>query len=177
MTSRSARPDAIVAALLLLGAAAGLLPVAASAQSTRAVSKFNDWTLYEHQHAETKICFLSAPPRSSLPKGAVRGPVQFFVSVWPKDGVKGEISVKLGYPVKKGFPVTVTVGKDTFRLFAAIDRAFVQDPTAELKLIEAVKKGTTVTVQATSEAGTATTDTYSLQGLTQGLQTLAVGCP
>jgi invasion protein IalB len=165
-----------VGAILALAAFGLAMPVEA-AGSTRTVTKFGDWTLYEHDDGASRICFLSAAPRSSIPKDQARGPVQLFVSVWPKDGVKGEISVKLGYAAKKSIPVTVTVGKDAFRLFAAGDRAFVQDPTAELKLIEAVKKGTSLVVQATPETGAATTDTFSLQGLTQGLQSLATGCP
>lgn len=148
----------------------------AHAQTTRQIARFGDWTLYEHQEATSRICFLSAQPRSSLPKGLERGPIQFFVSAWPKEGVKGEVSVALGYAARKGIPVTVTVGKDSFRLFAAADRAFVQDPTMELKLLEAVRKGASVVVEATSAAGTTTTDTYSLQGLTQGLQAMASGC-
>jgi invasion protein IalB len=150
--------------------------VPAFAQATRAVNKFGDWTLYDHQDGAARICFLAAAPRTSAPKDDTRAAPQFFISGWPKDGVKGEISVKLGYAAKRGSPVTATVGRDAFRMFANGDRAFVQDATAELKLIEAFKKGATVIVQATSEAGVTTTDSYSLQGLTQGLQTLAAGC-
>lgn len=174
MIGQHALSKVLSTALML--AVGGLAAPASAAGSTRAVSKFNDWTFYEHVDGATQVCFLSAAPRTSVPKDPQRGLVQVFVSAWPKDGVKGEISVKLGYPGKKGFPVTVTVGKDAFRLFATGDRAFVQDATAELKLLEAVKKGTQLVVQATPEVGAATTDTFSLQGLTQGLQSLATGC-
>ena len=93
------------------------------------------------------------------------------------DGVKAEISVKLGYPIKTGSDITVMVGNDTFTLFPKEERAYVADATEELKLIEAMKKGSKLTVQATSERGTATTDTYSLAGLSQALQALAAACP
>lgn len=148
----------------------------ADAQETRAVRKSGDWTVYEHQAGNKRLCFATTTPRSTVPKGLERGVVQLFVSSWPADGVKGEVSVKLGYAAKRGQPVTVRVGDNAFRLFSAGDRAFVQDATLELKLIEALRKGQTLTVEATSEVGQQTIDTFSLQGVTQALQALASGC-
>ena len=166
---------AALSPVLTMVLALGALP--AAAQTTRALSKSGGWTLYQHQEGTTRICFLSTAPTSSLPKGTDRSGAQLFIAHWPRDGVKGEVSVKLGYVARKGTPVTVTIGRDVFQLFTAGDRAFIQDATAELKLVEALKKGSTVTVQATAENGASTSDTYSLQGLTQALQALAAGCP
>ena len=111
------------------------------------------------------------------PIGANRGPIFFYVSAWPKDGVKAEPSVKVGYPVDGNKPMTVTVGSDTFNLFAKGERGFVADATEELKLVEALKKGATAIVRATSTRGTETTDTYSLSGTTASLNKMAQTCP
>ena len=112
-----------------------------------------------------------------MPAGVTRAPALFYITAWPKEGVKSEVSVKLGYPIQAKGAVTVAVGKDAFKLFAKEERAFVADATEEMKLIEAMKKNATLTVQATSERGTATTDTYSLSGLGQALQAMATSCP
>ena len=85
--------------------------------------------------------------------------------------------MKVGYKIDEKKEMTVTIGTDTFKLFAKGERGFVSDPTEELKLIEAMKKGTTAIVKATSARGTATTDTYSLAGLSPALQKLAETCP
>ena len=98
------------------------------------------------------------------------------VAAMPSASVKTEISVKVGYPLKKDSEVTVTVGKDAFKLFASSERAFVSDPAQETKLIETMKKGSSMQVQGTSERGTTTTDTYSLTGLAQAMQALAELC-
>ncbi|MGD9831081.1 MAG: invasion associated locus B family protein [Hyphomicrobiaceae bacterium] len=45
-----------------------------------------------------------------------------------------------------------------------------------MKLIEAMKKGSRMTVKGVSEQGTGTTVSYSLIGLSQALQELASGC-
>lgn len=108
--------------------------------------------------------------------GVKRGVPHIYVSAWPKDGIRTEFSVKGGYRFKKNTAVQVTIGTATFQLFARNDRAFVRNPTEELKLIEAMKKGSRMTVKGVSEQGTGTTDSYSLIGLSQALQELASGC-
>jgi invasion protein IalB len=46
----------------------------------------------------------------------------------------------------------------------------------ETKLIDAMKGGTTMKVQGKSARGTATTDTYSLSGLSEALDRAAKEC-
>ncbi len=165
--------SAIVSALLLGSLVA--LPQAPG-QTTKPANVFGDWTAHAHQDAKAKICYAASQPKTQEPKGAKRDPAFFYVSAWPKDGVKTEVSVKIGYPLKKDSEVTVTVGKDAFKLFTNSERAFVSDPAQELQLVETMKKGSTMLVRGTSERGTATTDTYSLNGLPQAMQALTELC-
>ncbi len=138
---------------------------------------FGAWNLYTTDSGNTRICFIAAAPEEKKPATANRATMLFYISAWPKDGVRSEISVKLGYPIKKDSAVDVAVGTDTFKLFPKDERAYVADATDELKLLESMKKGVTATVQATSERGTTTTDTYSLIGISQALQSMAQACP
>lgn len=149
----------------------------ALAQGAVETGRYGAWILHQSADASAKICFAATQPTAKEPAGANRAKALLYVSAWPKEGVKAEISVKLGYPIKAGSDITVLVGNDTFTLFPKEERAYVADATEELKLIEAMKKGSKLTVQATSERGTATTDTYSLAGLSQALQALAAACP
>ena len=165
--------SALVTALLLGSLVA--LPTA-PAQTTKPASVFGDWTAHTHQDAKAKICYAASQPKAQEPKSAKRDPAFFYVSAWPKDGVKTEVSIKIGYPLKKDSEVTVTVGRDTFKLFTNSERAFVGDPAQELKLIETMKNASTLQVQGTSERGTSTTDTYSLTGLPQAMQALTELC-
>jgi hypothetical protein len=162
---------ALLGAVLLALAAAD-----ADAQAVKLVSRFNDWNVYAHESADARICFAASRPNSSEPAGARRDSIYFYVSAWPKDGVKSEVSVKIGYPLRKGSAVTVTIGNTAFNLFTNDDKAFVADPNAELKLIEAMKKGSVMIVRGTSQRGTQTTDTYSLSGISQAVQTVTAGC-
>ncbi len=159
-------------ALVLLAAPA--LPVLSEGATVS--GNFGTWSLYTSESATHKICFAASAPEEKKPVNANRATALFYISAWPKDGVRTEVSVKLGYPVKAGSPVTVTVGSDSFKLFAKDERAYIADTTQELKLVEAMKKGAKLTVQANSERGTETTDTYSLSGLSQALDAMAQKC-
>ena len=72
--------------------------------------------------------------------------------------------------------VTVTIGPVSYGLFTSDDRAFLADPTAELKLIDAMRKAHTMQVKGVSDRGLATVDTYSLEGLTPALAAVTRGC-
>jgi hypothetical protein len=39
-----------------------------------------------------------SPSRNSKPRQIKRGPVYFYISRWPADGVTNEVSIKMGYP-------------------------------------------------------------------------------
>ena len=156
--------------------------LATPAAAADVVGKFSDWTLYSNAD-KVKICFLAAAPSATEPAGLARDAALFYISAWPADGVKSELSVKLGFSVKKGGEPAVTVsgasvpgGSASFKLFVKDDRAYVADATLELKLLDAMKKGAKLTVQAISERGTAVTDTYAMAGITAALQALGSGC-
>jgi hypothetical protein len=150
---------------------------AVAAQTVDLVEKQGAWSLYADTATPKAVCFIAAQPQAVEPLGANRGPIFFYISAWPKDGVKAEPSVKVGYPVAADKEMSVTVGTDTFKLFIKGERGFVSDPNEELKLVEALKKGSNAFVKAVSARGTATTDTYSLAGLSAALDKLAAACP
>lgn len=158
-------------------AIAALLAAEASAQTVDLVANQGAWSLYADKSTPKQVCFIASQPQAVEPIGANRGPIYFYISAWPKDGVKTEPSVKVGYPVNSTKDMTVTIGTDTFNLFAKGERGFVSDPTEELKLVEAMKKGATAIVRATSTRGTDTTDTYSLSGITAALNKMTETCP
>ncbi len=161
------------AAMAVFGAG---LATSAVAQSVELVDTQGAWGLYADSATPKQVCFVAAQPQSVEPKGANRGPIYFYITSWPKDGVKAEPSAKVGYPIDAQKDMSVTVGADTFNLFAKGERGFVADSAEEQRLIDALKKGSTAVVKATSTRGTETTDTYSLSGITAALDKMAQTC-
>jgi Invasion associated locus B (IalB) protein len=158
---------------------AALTVFAASALGAETVSKvetFSDWSLYADEKKPHLFCFVASEPKSTEPKDAKRDAPHLYISAWPKDGVKAEISFRLGFPVKSAREPVVQVGDAPFKLFATEDRIYVKDATQELKLVDAMKKGSNLTAAVTSERGTAITDTYSLSGLGQAMGKLQAEC-
>ena len=157
-------------------AVAALVATPALAQEVTLLEKFKDWSAYAAA-GSPKVCFAVAKPTNSNPKTVKRGPIFFYISQWPADKVVNEISVKMGYPFSEGAKVTVTVGSAKFELFTKDEGAFVDKPETEAKIIEAMKTGNTMKIEGKSARGTATSDTYSLNGLSDALDRAAKECP
>src|SRR5262245_19682835 len=90
----------------------------AAAQTVDLVDHQGAWSLYADTATPKAVCFIAAQPQAVEPLGANRGPIYFYISAWPKDGVKSEPSIKTGYPLAADKEMTVSVGTDTFKLFA-----------------------------------------------------------
>lgn len=166
------------AALRATAAAVGvaLAGSIAFAQTVKTIGTYSSWTAFTHGEGSSLLCFATAQPNKQEPAGAKRSPAFVYVSSWPKDGVKAEVSVRVGYPLRGGSDVTMEIGNASFKLFVHGDRAYVADAGEELKLLEAMRRGSSMTIVGTSERGTTTTDTYSLAGVTLALQAVATNC-
>ena len=170
---RKSHNERFGAAITTLGL---LLAAPASAQTVDLVGAQGGWSLYADKATPKAVCFLAAQPQSTDPPTAKRGPIFFYISAWPKEGVKTEPSIKVGYPIAADKEMTVTVGADTFKLFVKGERGFVAEAAEETKLLDALKTGTDAVVKATSARGTATSDTFALGGLGDALQKMADTC-
>jgi invasion protein IalB len=82
----------------------------------------------------------------------------------------------MGYPFSEGAKTTVTIGSEKFEMFTKEEGAFVEKPETETKLIEAMKTANTMKIEGKSSRGTATTDVYSLNGLSDALDRAAKEC-
>jgi hypothetical protein len=74
----------------------------------------------------------------------------------------------------------VQVGSDKFDLFTKNDGqsggAWVENPTDEKRMIDAMKRGAEMSVTGTSSRGTLTRDNYSLSGISAALDKVAATC-
>jgi Invasion associated locus B (IalB) protein len=159
--------------------AAGLLFAVspAFAQTAKLLKTFDDWQVFVHEANDEKVCFAATAPKEMLPKGVNRGSVFLYLTTWQKDGVKNELSIKVGYTLKPESVPTLAVGTQQFELYAKDDKAFMRDPAEEKKLLEAMRKGSNLTMKGMSSRGTGTEDKYSLIGLTAALANVEQACP
>jgi len=148
----------------------------AEAQTGKFIARFSDWSAYVSDSPTNKVCFAISQPKDSKPKNVKRGPIYFYISHWPGDKVRNEISVKIGYPFKANTPSEVTIGTNKFKLFTKDEGAFVESVDTEQRLIDAMKTGSTMVITGRSARGTLTTDRYSLNGISAALDKINSEC-
>lgn len=153
-----------------------LLAAAASAQEAKFLETQGDWSAYTNNGGGKKVCFVISQPKDSAPKNVKRGPIYFYVSQYPADKVRNEISVKMGYPLKQGVPVELAIGDKKFSLFTKAEGAYVEKKATENEIVAAMRAGAEMVVQGRSTRGTLTTDKYSLKGVAGALDRAAKEC-
>jgi invasion protein IalB len=142
------------------------------------LGQYGDWGAYAATPAGAKVCFALAKPKTSKtePAGRKRDPSFIFVSTRPAENVKNEVSVIIGYPFKTSSDATAEVGTTKFAMYTQNDGAWIKNVAEEARMVDAMRKGTDVTVKGTSGRGTASVDQYSLKGLAQALDKIEQEC-
>ena len=166
---------------LLAGAFAALIGTPAAADSPPTLlGAFTSWSAFQSTTSSGKVCYALSQPKSHEPASAKRDPIFFLISDWPARKTKGEPQIVPGYQYKPDSTVTATIGSAKFEFFTKNDggagSAWVKDPDDEARLIDAMKRGAQVIVTGTSQRGTQTRDTYSLNGISAALDKIHTSC-
>ncbi|MFV0298477.1 MAG: invasion associated locus B family protein [Hyphomicrobiaceae bacterium] len=132
----------------------------------------SDWKTYRHGGGKNVMCFAVTSATEQNPTGGGRQAPHFYITAWPKQGIKAEVSVLLGFDLQPKSSIKVEIGGSTFTLFADGDRAFVGQAGEEQRLISAMRRGARMVVEATSARGATSKDVYSLSGVTASMQAL-----
>ncbi|MFO1187382.1 MAG: invasion associated locus B family protein [Alphaproteobacteria bacterium] len=152
-------------------------PSKAAAGSNKPLGAFKDWNAYMLDDPAKKVCFVVSEPKSKkLSKGANRGDPFFMITRWSQ-GAALQPSMIVGYPQPAGGKAKVTIGKDKFDMFVDADGAWMDSEDGDRKLLDAMRKGSTMIVESASAKGTKSTDRYSLAGLSAALDKLGSTCP
>jgi len=142
------------------------------------LGQYGDWGAYSASPGGRKICFALAKPKTSKtePVGRTRDQSYMFVSSRPTENVKNEVSVIIGYPFKTSSDATAEIGSTKFAMYTQNDGAWIKNVTEEARMVDAMRKGSDLTVKGTSGRGTQSTDQYSLKGLAQALDKVEQEC-
>src|SRR5215203_2115193 len=149
---------------------AAVTPAGEDGQPTL-LGTYGDWGAYTAAPGGEKVCFALAKPKTSRtePAGRKRDPAYIFISTRPAENVKNEVSVIIGYPFKPSSDATAEIGTAKFAMYTQNDGAWIKNVAEEARMIEAMRKGSDLTVKGASGRGTASTDQFSLKGLAQAL--------
>jgi hypothetical protein len=155
----------------------------ALSQAATPIGSFRQWNAYTYTDGDGKSCYIASQPQSSKYSREISGrdPAFFLITTRVSSdaakNVRNEASTIIGYPFKAESSVTVAIDGQKFTMFTREDNAWFNDRASEASFVEAMKTGNDMTVEGTSGRGTVTTDTYSLAGVTAGLDAIAKECP
>lgn len=134
------------------------------------------WEAYSDVQKGRKICYVVGEPTKSEPQSAKRSKIFASVTHRPSEKVSNEVSFTSGYLFKDGSDVDLSVDGKKFSLFTNKDAAWSRDAATDKAVVDAMAKGRIAVVKGTSTRGTATTDTYSLNGFGQALGLIDKAC-
>ena len=148
------------------------------------VAEYGDWRMFVSGSGQSKNCYIAGEPKRSLPKAARRGDIFLIVAHRPGQGVRNEISVRIGYPFSATSEPFARVGSDEYGFFTGVqvengadEWAWLETLDDQNRLVGAMKRGNELVFKGTSARGTLTTDSYSLKGVTAAMKALDAACP
>ena len=149
----------------------------AYAGDTDLIGQYGDWSSHQYKENGKSVCYMASKPAKDEGNYTRRGDIFAFITHRKSDGTKNEFSYAAGYPYKKDSEVKVNIdSKWKFTLFTDGENAWTAGPSEDKKLIDAIRRGSKMTVVGYSKRGTKTTDTYSLKGSSKAHEAINNAC-
>jgi hypothetical protein len=162
--------------LLAAVAALSLVTTAASAQQVRLLGDFRDWSAYTAADGIGNICFALSKPVEIIPQPDGFTSAYIYLTHRPAESVLNEINVVAGFAFAPDTPATLTVSGETFDLFTEADAAWLLDPSRADGLASAMRAGSSLVLEGTSDKGIKIRETYSLSGATAASRAIDAEC-
>jgi Invasion associated locus B (IalB) protein. len=145
---------------LMLGSAA-----VAGAQPTR-IKQFDAWGVYSYTENGQKNCYALSVPVTQQPGNVNHG--DNFVLVAPQGPGYAPQAI-MGYTLNPSSEVKVRVDDKSFTMAPQDNAAWVKNQAREPEMVDAMRAGRELVIEATSKRGTNTSYAYSLKGVTAAL--------
>ena len=153
-----------------------LIPAAARAEDPRLVATQARWSVYTFTENGKKVCYMLSQPDAPEGNYTRRGKIYALITNRPAENSKNVFNYIAGYPYKPGSDATLKIDDQSFTLFTQDDTAWAPDAATDEKISQAMSKGKTMIVKGISARGTATTDTYSLEGSSAAHKAMSQEC-
>jgi hypothetical protein len=159
-----------------LVAAAVLCSFPASAQSVRLIGDFRDWSAYATSEGAGALCFALSKPRdiNPIPDGYTEA--YLYLTNRPAESISNEFNLVAGFAFAPDSPATVTVSGQSFDLFTENDAAWLLDPSQSDNLASAIRAGSELVIEGTSDKGIKIAQTFSLAGATAASKAIQTDC-
>lgn len=156
--------------IALVVALAGL---AAPVLARDALGAFERWGAF--RDSEAGRCYaISEPVAPSTRKG--RWKPFAAVGFWPKQGVRGQINIRLSRELKPGTRAALLVGEQRFALAGGGADVWAVDRQGDAAILAALRSGNRMIVGGVAANGARFADLYQLRGAATAIDAAALGC-
>ncbi|CAN7696574.1 invasion associated locus B family protein [Bosea sp. LjRoot237] len=125
------------------------------------------WQAFSSQQGRSKICYALSKAETRVPANLKDVEGLLFISSRPGEGVRNEISLVMNFDLKEDVEHQAIIGSDRFALVAKGQNVWLKNPAEEGRMLDALRKGAGLEIKGTSKRGNATSDKYSLAGISQ----------
>ncbi|MCC5995802.1 MAG: hypothetical protein JJU18_05460 [Oceanicaulis sp.] len=171
----------LTAAVLTAALSAAVMSVsAAAAQAAGSEPVFhathNAWLVFTKGEGRERVCYAASRPTESLPANVQHGEVFFLISTWASGAAVEQPSFLAGYALRPDSPPRARVGSDRVTMYVSETEGFIELQRDASRLVNAMRRGATMRVEASSQRGTATVYEFSLSGVTAALRQVGELC-
>ena len=137
-----------------------------------------DWSVFRATANGATTCFAATRPKDQVPKLDGRKPAYLYVTSYAADGIKNELTIKLGWQAPAGSEITAMVAGRDYKLAAGRQIAYPPSSRVQRDLLQAMRNGNTLLLRTTNKSdGTVIVrDQFSLLGLAEALHATDAAC-
>jgi hypothetical protein len=163
-------------ATLGLATALTILAAPVFAQAVKQMGEYRSWTAYAATDTTGPVCFAISKPVSVEPMPDGYTEASLYLTNRPSEGVADELNLIAGYMFAPDTPAIALVDGQTFELFTEKDGAWLRNASEATNLASALRAGTTLVIEGTSDKGIKITETFSLSGATAASRAISDNC-
>jgi hypothetical protein len=134
------------------------------------------WQAFSSQQGRSKICYALSKAESRSPANLKDVEGLLFISSRPAENVRNEISLVMNFDLKEDVEHQAIIGSERFALVAKGQNVWLKNPAEEGRMLDALRKGAGLEIKGTSKRGNATSDKYSLAGISQVVKRAEDAC-
>lgn len=162
---------------LALALAASLLaPLPALAQSVNVLGDFRDWSAYTASEGAGMLCFVLSKPKEVVPQPDGYTDAFLYLTHRPGQSIRFELNIVAGYTFAADSQAEAIVGDRRFALYTRDDAAWLADPGQAENLAGAMRAGTQMVIEGTTDRGIKVAQTFSLSGATAASNAINSAC-
>jgi hypothetical protein len=157
-------------------AIATLLTTPAFAQQVKLIGEFRSWSAYSATEQTGPVCFALTRPTEVTPQPDNFTEAYLYLTHRPSSGVRNELNLVAGFTFAADTPASVTVSGQSFDLFTDKDAAWLKNPSQNDDLAGALRAGSEVIIEGTTDAGIKVSESFSLSGATAASRAIEGDC-